>query len=186
MVRDEIPSLIEGHGEHVTLARISKSDSRAALVVKLFEESHELLMAQSPKEVTAELADLVEVLKSLSAATGVDWDEVQRAAEQKRATRGSFDRNVVLLETSWPNWAEKNNSKLPNEISLSELGGVIKTRNAYTVTFPAVLGNGGRNVVTLPSGARVTVSIGGAGITIEEIERAETSADQFTFDFDKK
>jgi predicted house-cleaning noncanonical NTP pyrophosphatase (MazG superfamily) len=77
LVRDEIPSKIVEHGEQANVAQIAKSESRTALVIKLFEEAQELLRASSPKDVTMELADLLEVVRSLAAATGADWDEVQ-------------------------------------------------------------------------------------------------------------
>src|SRR5437867_1958706 len=37
--------------------------------------------------------------RPLAAATGVNWEEVRTVAEQKRQSRGSFARNVVLMET---------------------------------------------------------------------------------------
>lgn len=100
LVRDEIPRRIAEQGERVVRANIRKSDSRAALVVKLFEEAHELLAANTLPEVTGELADILEVVRALANATGADWAHVQEAADEKRQSRGSFEKGVVLLETS--------------------------------------------------------------------------------------
>ncbi len=55
LVRDEIPAKIQSGGEVVTLAQIAKEEARAALVGKLFEEAFELLKADTPQDVTAEL-----------------------------------------------------------------------------------------------------------------------------------
>jgi predicted house-cleaning noncanonical NTP pyrophosphatase (MazG superfamily) len=174
LVRDDIPSRILGHGERVDQARIDKAESRAALVVKLFEESQELLNASSPDEVTAELADLTEVLRSLCTATGVDWEAVQIAAEEKRRARGSFEHNVVLMETSWPRWKDQTSSSEAKVIPLSALGLVTSKEKDHSVNFAAAAAKGADNLVTLSNGTQLVVSITKDGIRI--VERDGTSA----------
>src|SRR5260370_41029856 len=98
LVRDEIPARIAEHGERANLAQIAKHESRTALVIKLFEEAQELLGATSPKEGTAELADLLEVVRALAAAAGMEWNEEQNLAEANRHGRGRFERTGVFLE----------------------------------------------------------------------------------------
>lgn len=183
LVRDDIPSKILGHGERVDLARIDKAESRAALVIKLFEESQELMNASSPDEVTAELADLTEVLRSLSAATGVDWDAVQLAAEEKRLARGSFEQNVVLMETSWPKWKDQAQPPETKVIPLSALGVVTSKEREHNVNFAAAAAKDADNVVTLTNGTQISVSITKDGIRIAERDSATASDAQLKFPF---
>jgi predicted house-cleaning noncanonical NTP pyrophosphatase (MazG superfamily) len=169
LVRDEIPAKIAEHGERANLAHIAKHESRTALVVKLFEETQELLGANSPKEVTTELADLLEVLRALAAATGADWEEVQTVAEEKRQSRGSFARNVVLMETSWPRWVEPK--KQPQQvIPLKELGQISGDDGQYILNFASVIAKGAINTVDLGGSLRVSVSIVDGGIRIARVD----------------
>lgn len=185
LVRDEIPIHIAEHGERASLAHIDKSESRAALVVKLFEEAHELLVAVTLQEVIGELADLLEVIRSLSTSTGVDWESVTRAADEKRRSRGSFERNTVLLETSWPKWSEAAESGVPKTIPLKELGRVIHDDDGtHTLTFPALLARGADNVIELSDGSRIAVSITGSGVKIQDLGSSMSDAGrQLAFDF---
>ena len=183
LVRDDIPSKILSHGERVDQARIDKAESRAALVVKLFEEAQELLSASSPDEVTAELADLAEVLRSLCAATGVDWDAVQIAAEDKRRARGSFEHNVVLMETSWPRWKDQAQTSEARVIPLSALALVTSKGKEHNVNFSAAAAKGADNVVTLTSGRKINVSITRDGIRIVERDEPSDLDTQLTFRF---
>jgi predicted house-cleaning noncanonical NTP pyrophosphatase (MazG superfamily) len=170
IVRDQIPEQISKHGERTALATISKSEARPALAVKLLEELFELLRAQTPAEVTAELADVLEVVRSLCAATGVNWEEVETFASAKRASRGSFERNVVLVETSWPTKGDGNNSKPPIHIKLSELSKIISDGHIHRIPFSVLLATGAERELTLSDGRRLTLTMDGDGIKLEEGE----------------
>ena len=183
LVRDDIPKRILEKGERVSVARIAKSESRAALVIKLHEEAQELLRATAPDDVTEELADLLEVVRSLCLATGVDFGEVQRAAEQKRLLRGSFEKNVVLLDTSWPAWKERAIDRNDTTIALSELANVERKGPAQIANFVSIL-NGPGAVIELTDGRRVSLKLTGRGLEIVEIAQVETSIGQLDFNFD--
>ena len=182
MVRDQIPDQISEHGERTALATIAKSEARPALAVKLLEELFELLGAQTPGEVTAELADVLEVVRSLCAATGVSWAEVEVFAAAKRAKRGSFDRNVVLVETSWPTRGDEAGPRKPINIKLANLGKVTSDGSVHTVPFSILLAHGGDREVILSDGKRLVVTMDGSGIRILEGELAEAASGQFEFD----
>jgi predicted house-cleaning noncanonical NTP pyrophosphatase (MazG superfamily) len=173
LVRDAIPAKIEEHGEHANLARIAKREARTALAIKLFEEIQELLNANSPKEVTTELADLQEVVRALAAATGADWDEVQRVAEEKRRSRGSFAKNVVLMETSWPRWAEPTRRKDELIIPLKELAAITSDEQGHVVNFAAAIAKGASNTIDLADKVRISVSIVDGGIRISRVDVVE-------------
>jgi predicted house-cleaning noncanonical NTP pyrophosphatase (MazG superfamily) len=185
LVRDEIPTHIVEQGEKVTVAKIAKSESRAALVIKIYEETQELLAAQTPQEVTAELADLLEIIRSLCLATGIDFREVERAADAKRGARGSFSRNVVLLETSWPTWKERPIQSDEATISLHELGQVFRTGKLRLVNFAAAVSQGGA-IVELKDGTQVAVRIVDKGIELKELESVGTGEAQLSFEFEEQ
>lgn len=186
LVRDEIPAKITEHGEHVSLAHIPKEEARAALAIKLFEEAHELLAASTVPEVTGELADLLEVLRALCAATGIDWRDVETAADEKRRSRGGFEQNVVLLETSWPTWAGSLRQAQAATISLRELGRILSDGNDHVVTYPAAMVRGASNIVTLSDGSQISVSLEGPGIRVREVRSAPDQREpQLTFDFSR-
>jgi predicted house-cleaning noncanonical NTP pyrophosphatase (MazG superfamily) len=187
LVRDDIPARIAEHGERAALAQIPKTESRVALVVKLLEESQELLAAHTPKDVTAELADLTEVVRSLCAATGVDWEAVQRVAEEKRKSRGSFERNVVLLETSWPKWIDRNEARPALTISLKELAQVTSKDEAHFINFTAILAKNAPNVLVLKDGSRISISMTEGGLLISELPTPEnTGVQQLELEFGKR
>ncbi|PTS83276.1 hypothetical protein DBR17_08535 [Sphingomonas sp. HMWF008] len=184
LVRDEIPSKITEGGETVTLAEIAKGEARAALVGKLFEESYELLAADTPQDVTAELADVLEVVRSLANATGIDWNEVTQAADQKRISRGGFERNIVLLETSWPGWLAGSRAASSFTIPLSHLGQVSQQNGAFIVPFPTLLGDGPRPVIRLANGSKLEISMGGGGVRISPAVEPLDAEEQMGFDFE--
>jgi predicted house-cleaning noncanonical NTP pyrophosphatase (MazG superfamily) len=186
LVRDEIPAKIVEHGERANLAHIAKHESRTALVVKLFEETQELLRANSPKEVTTELADLLEVVRALAAATGADWEEVQIVAEDKRQSRGSFARNVVLMETSWPRWVEPKKQQTQQLIPLKELGQIVSNEGEHLLNFASVIAKDANNIVELGGNLRVSISIVDGGIRVVRIgDPQEADRRQLEFSFIK-
>lgn len=166
LVRDEMPERITEGGETVTLAEIAKEEARAALVTKLLEESYELLSADTPQEVTGELADMLEVVRSLAYTTGVDWADVRSAADQKRIARGSFEKSIVLLETSWPGWLAKQQQSPSVTIPLSSLGQVSEDNGSVTIPFALLLGSGAKPLIRLTNGTELEVSMDGNGVRI--------------------
>jgi predicted house-cleaning noncanonical NTP pyrophosphatase (MazG superfamily) len=67
----------------------------AALRAKLVEEVEEFLEADSEHAIE-ELADIIEVVRSLTAHIGASWDELMTAAATKRRDRGGFEQRYWL------------------------------------------------------------------------------------------
>jgi predicted house-cleaning noncanonical NTP pyrophosphatase (MazG superfamily) len=185
LVRDSIPSKIQQHGEQVRLARIGRGEARAALLVKLMEEIHELKVAESPDDVKAELADVHEVIRSLCAATGVDWIDVEGIAEKKREQRGSFRENVVLLETSWPAGSTAEESE-PRQILLRALAQTKVDGNSARMSYATLFAHGADSTLELASGTRIKIELDEVGVRILELKRGEASAMQLQLPLDKK
>ncbi|NRQ32962.1 nucleoside triphosphate pyrophosphohydrolase [Nonomuraea sp. NN258] len=95
LVRDNIPDIIRRNGEEPIVTVLDEADYRKALLTKLFEEATELNEA-SPAGVTAEIADVYEVLRALAAVHGHDWTAVEEVAAAKREERGAFRNRLYL------------------------------------------------------------------------------------------
>lgn len=171
LVRDEIPAHIEQQGEHVALAHLLPGDARAALIGKLFEEALELRSATSPGEVTAELADLLEVLRALAATTGVAWDDVTAAADAKRHSRGGFAKGLVLLTTGWQPPDAARRAPL-RSVSLKDLGRATELQDGGEVNFAMLLARGANARIRLPDGRLVSVSLSGTGVRMTVLGQA--------------
>jgi predicted house-cleaning noncanonical NTP pyrophosphatase (MazG superfamily) len=183
LVRDDVPARIQRGGEVVTLAQIEKGEARAALVGKLFEEAFELLRADTPHDVTAELADLLEVVRALAATTGIDWSDVIDVADAKRIARGGFARNLVLLETAAPAWAEDHVSAGTRTIPLSRLGQVLHSAEGISISYPLLLSSAAPVSVDLSGELEIRVMLDGNGLQVERTEPFGTSFGQLGFKF---
>lgn len=182
IVRDAIPEKILEGGEQVVLAKIHKSEARTALITKLFEEAFELKAAQTPNQVKEELADVLEVVKSLANATGIDWAEIEEASSIKRQERGSFQDNVVLLETSWFSQSKKNSQPTSKPISLKSLAKVLELDRGVELSFPSVLSNPDGILATLPNGTMLRISVSSNGVKIVE-QNNDGEEEQLTLPF---
>lgn len=96
LVRDRIPEIIRTAG-HQPVTRVLDQDSYgAALLAKLTEEAREA--GQAPvTQLTAELADVLEVLQAIAEAHDINWAHIVETAASKRAERGGF-RDRIFLE----------------------------------------------------------------------------------------
>lgn len=102
VVRDKIPTLIEGRGERVETVRLVGDALVTALRQKLVEEAFEALDAKSGEELIAEFADVEEVILGLCQALKIDPSTVEFEREQKRRRRGGFNKGVLLTRTTTP------------------------------------------------------------------------------------
>ena len=67
---------------------------KPSLYQKLSEEVNELLENNDPEE----LADIIEVILSLSKTYRISLTELLEMAEKKRVERGGFERKIILLD----------------------------------------------------------------------------------------
>lgn len=93
LIRDRLPEIMRGQGLAVFDSRLDDTAYVAALKDKLVEEAREA-QAAGPDEMVWELADVLEVVRALAAAQGLDMDAVEAARRAKRNERGGFDERV--------------------------------------------------------------------------------------------
>lgn len=99
LVRDRIPAIIESNGGSCKYRVMDDKEYQKALDAKLTEELQEYLKSGEVEE----LADLEEVLRAILKAKGVDYEHFEQMRKRKAASRGGFDRKILLESTSKEN-----------------------------------------------------------------------------------
>ncbi|MCL7748776.1 nucleoside triphosphate pyrophosphohydrolase [Halalkalibacter alkaliphilus] len=98
LVRDRIPEVIEKSGKKFRTEILDANTYEKELRVKLKEEMDELLQAESIEARVEEMADLLEVLYSLSRHDGVEPEEIERVRQRKYDERGGFQEKILLID----------------------------------------------------------------------------------------
>ena len=94
LVRDRIPNILDAKGKSYSVRQCDEGEKLEYLKRKLIEEVDEFLEEPSVEE----LADIQEVLLSLSQRLGFTRHDLEQVRETKVAHRGSFDDNWILEE----------------------------------------------------------------------------------------
>lgn len=127
LVRDRIPNIIIGHGLSFKARKLDAVDFENELTNKLVEEANEVAekvqwlnhkCEQEPvskeehtldmQEIKEELADVLEVYVHLVKSLGLTTNDIEVAANEKRAKRGSFEDRIYL---EWVEDANEVNKK---------------------------------------------------------------------------
>ncbi len=99
LVRDNIPDIIANNGEE-SITRILEDDEyKVELYKKLLEEANEVISSKNSDETIEELADVLEILKSIAELNDKNLDDVVEVAKQKRLKRGGFEKRIFLEKT---------------------------------------------------------------------------------------
>lgn len=115
LVRDRIPNIIIGHGLSFKARKLDNVEFENELANKLIEESKEVAnkvqwlnhkCEQEPvsneeldldmKEITEELADVLEVYVNLVKSLKLTTEDIEKAANKKRYERGGFEDKIFL------------------------------------------------------------------------------------------
>lgn len=95
LVRDNIPSIIEGKEETPITRILNEGEYKKELEKKLYEEYNEVLEASGEDRVE-ELADMIEVIKYLAKLEGKKLEDVIKTADEKSIKRGAFNDRIFL------------------------------------------------------------------------------------------
>lgn len=95
LVRDNIIEIIQSHGGRADFYIAELQEYGERLRAKLAEEVLEYLESGE----TEELADILEVVHSLTALQGTHREQLQLIQTKKREERGGFEKRIVLKET---------------------------------------------------------------------------------------
>ena len=95
LVRDNIPEIIIEDNQVPVTRVLDKEEYRKALEEKILEEYNEVLETIGENRLK-ELADLLEIIKSLAELENSSLDEVLKIAKEKREKRGGFSKKLYL------------------------------------------------------------------------------------------
>ena len=93
--RDLIPSIIEDSGRVLEYRTLESEDCENSLINRLFEQAHESRDA-TPKNRPQERADVLEVVRVLTAHLGLTDAALDTVAADKRSERGGFEQRTWL------------------------------------------------------------------------------------------
>ena len=99
LVRDKIPEIIENDGEKPILRVLNDNEYKKELEKKLKEEYEEFLIAEKKSERLEELADMLEVIRTLALLEDEDIQSVINIMDKKREKRGGFTKKLFLEKT---------------------------------------------------------------------------------------
>lgn len=95
LVRDKIPQIIKQKGGTPITKILDEITYKKELEKKLCEEYQEVLEATGDNRIE-ELADMLEVIKSLAKLEGKSIDDIILIANNKNEKRGSFEERIYL------------------------------------------------------------------------------------------
>lgn len=96
LVRDKIPDIIEKNGDIPTTRILNDEEYILMLNKKLLEEAKEYLESNQIEE----LADILEVIRSICKTKNVTLENIIKIMEEKKDKRGGFDNKIFLIETT--------------------------------------------------------------------------------------
>jgi len=95
-IRDKIPEIIKKSGHSCNFKALNDADflieiqKKLSKEVKEYQDSHDI----------AELADILEVIYRIAQLKGISKDELEKIRGKKAEERGSFDKNLFLIDTN--------------------------------------------------------------------------------------
>ena len=95
LVRDRIPEIIEASGKKCHIEVVSDEIALEYLYKKLNEEVSELLEDKNLDEI----ADCLEVLFAIGKKYGYSEKDLVDRRNEKKNSRGGFEKNIVLKKT---------------------------------------------------------------------------------------
>ncbi|MGE6753632.1 nucleoside triphosphate pyrophosphohydrolase [Rossellomorea sp. NPDC071047] len=98
LVRDKIPQIIKSSGKEFSKKILNDEDYIKYLKEKAYEELDEYCGAEEDGEAVEELADLLEVIRTLAKQHGATIEEVDAVRKDKAMKRGGFHEKVFLFE----------------------------------------------------------------------------------------
>jgi predicted house-cleaning noncanonical NTP pyrophosphatase (MazG superfamily) len=96
VVRDNIPEIIQKDGHTCNIKTLPDEKFLIEIEKKLSEEVIEYQNDKNPEE----LADILEVIYRIAKLQGISKEELEKIQIKKSKERGSFEKNIFLIDTS--------------------------------------------------------------------------------------
>jgi len=96
LVRDKIPEIIKNNGEEPITRILDNDEYKKELEKKLFEEYQEVVATTTSEDRIEELADVLELIRTLAHLENKTLDDVLKIADDKNIKRGAFKKQIFL------------------------------------------------------------------------------------------
>ncbi len=100
-MRDKIPDIIIESGGEYEARIMGEVEFAKELKKKLVEETKELIDSPDDK-LSNELADVLELVKSIASLYKIPFPKIERSQEEKRIKRGGFKKKLFLIWSTQP------------------------------------------------------------------------------------
>lgn len=100
LIRDKIPQIIEANKGEYKVRVMKENEFKEELRKKLIEEVKEVKGAEKDK-LLKELADVLELIKSIAESENISFELVEKKQKQRRKERGGFKKRLFLI------WSDK-------------------------------------------------------------------------------
>ena len=88
--------IIKKNGENAVFHIADENEYYYSLFIKIKEETIELYNSKTKEELQEELADLYEILDTLTILHGFTKKEISLIQENKRNEKGGFEKKIIL------------------------------------------------------------------------------------------
>lgn len=102
LIRDKLPRLMRHSGISVFERVMEHEEYVQRLKEKLVEEAKEVLNAKTIRQIQEELADVLEVMHSLTKVYEINFSEVEEARKEKKAKHGGFEGKTYNAAVEMP------------------------------------------------------------------------------------
>ncbi|MBU1036881.1 nucleoside triphosphate pyrophosphohydrolase [Patescibacteria group bacterium] len=100
LIRDKIPEIIEKNGLKSKVKILNNEKYKKELLKKIVEEAKEVLATKGDKKgLTKEIGDVLEIINYLIKVFTLDKKEIERIRQQRKKSRGGFDKKLFLEYT---------------------------------------------------------------------------------------
>ena len=94
LIRDKMPDILRKMGVSVSMHIMNHGEYIQALKKKLIEEAREVFESKTEHELCEELADIMEVVLTLTEASGFQHEQIEQRRLQKKEAKGGFEKRV--------------------------------------------------------------------------------------------
>lgn len=100
LIRDKIPQIIKANKGKYEVRIMAEDEFNRELKKKLIEEAKEVIGIEKD-ELSKELADVLELIKSIAESENISFDLIEQKQKQRRKERGGFKKRLFLI------WSDK-------------------------------------------------------------------------------
>ena len=96
LIRSNLPDRMRKEGVTLSSKRLSDEEYADELKRKLVEEANEVLDTSKKESLALELADVLEVVRSIADANNISMDEIEKHRLEKRNINGYFHQDNYI------------------------------------------------------------------------------------------